>query len=556
MQLIQFNIIDGNLGQVPASIANAVLHLGICANGLPNTVYAFGDVTTASATLGGGTLTENVADTVNVAGACLACPIKPSVAGSVGAVTHVGSGAGTVTPTVAPAVPILAKITTAGALGTMRVAFSVNGGAYGTPVLSTAVSFAMVVPGTQTTLTFSSQTYTLNDVWTFNVDGTSSISGAGTVSWVTQASSPLDAYDLFVTVTTPGALGTAQVTVSVDGNNGNSTSAPILVPGGGVYVVAGTGIVLTFASTFVAGDTYEALAVAAGFVGADMTAALTAAGNSTQKFILAHVAGTGSTSSAAASLAATMDTSMTAFAGQYRFTRGVIECPSTESDSTIFAAWASFASTRIMVCCGDVQHVSSLSGNLVRRNCALPIVSRLASTNPSVDPGWVGGGALKNVRDIYRNDGKLAYSMVTNRITSVTTIPTKQGYFSTTGVTMAPSGSDYASIMNCRVIDVACNATMAAVTPNLNQALLVDDRTGGIYDPEASKIEGFIVAQLGAALLQKSPPDASAVSATINRAENILQTGNFTVAIGVTPKGYAHKITVNIGFVNPAFTTV
>jgi hypothetical protein len=151
-----------------------------------------------------------------------------------------------------------------------------------------------------TTLTFSSQTYTGAAVWTFNVDGTSSISGSGTLGWVTQASSPLDAYDLFVTVTTAGALGAAQVTVSVDGNGGNSISAPILVPGAGVYVVAGTGLVLTFASTFVVGDTYEALCVAAGFVGSDMTAALTAAGNSTQKFILAHVAGTASTSAAAA----------------------------------------------------------------------------------------------------------------------------------------------------------------------------------------------------------------------------------------------------------------
>lgn len=555
MQPIAFNILDGQLGQVPASIANAVLHLGICANGTPNTMYPLGDTALASATLGGGTLTENAADTINVAGACLAMPIKPSVTGSIGAVTHTGTGAGTVTPSLAPAVVILAKIMTGGTLGTMTVSFSVGGGAYSSPVTSTAGSFAYLVPGTQTTLTFSSQTYTANAVWTFNTDGTSSLSGTGTLGWVTQASSPMDAYDLFVTVTTAGALGAAQVTVSVDGQGGNSTSAPILVPSGGVYVVPGTGLVLTFASTFVVGDTYEATAVAAGFSGSDMTAALTAAGNSTQKFIVAHVAGTGSSSSAAASLAATMDTSLTAFAVQYRFTRGVIECPDVESDSTIFTAWQNFSSTRVMVCCGDVLHVSSLSGSLIKRNCALPIVSRLAATNPSVDPGWVGGGALANVRAIYRDDSKNAYSFVINRLTSVTTIPTKQGYYSTTGVTMAPAGSDFASIMNCRVMDVACDATVAAVVNNVNQDLLADPTTGGIYDPEASKIEGFIEAQLSVALLQKSPPDASAVSATINRTENILQTGNFTVTIGVIPKGYAHKITANIGFVNPAFSS-
>jgi hypothetical protein len=251
-----------------------------------------------------------------------------------------------------------------------------------------------------------------------------------------------------------------------------------------------------------------------------------------------------------------MDTSMTAFATQYRFTRGVIECPSTESDATIEAGLGQLRQHPDHgLLRRRLAHLVAVSGNLVRRNSALPIVSRMASTNPSIDPGWVGGGTLKNVKAIYRDDSKLAYSIVTNRLTSVTTIPTKQGYYSTTGVTMAPAGSDYSSIMNCRVMDVACDATVAAVVNNINQALLADPTTGNIYDPEASKIEGFIVGKLGAALLSKSPPDASAVSATINRAENILQTGNFTVAIGITPKGYAHKITANIGFVNPAFAS-
>ena len=57
-------------------------------------------------------------------------------------------------------------------------------------------------------------------------------------------------------------------------------------------------------------------------------------------------------------------------------------------------------------------------------------------------------------------------------------------------------------------------------------------------------------------LLTASPPDISApAQATINRTENILQTGDFTIAIGIVPKGYAHKINVNIGFVNPAFSS-
>lgn len=553
MHAITFNILDGNLGQVPASIANAIMQVGVCANGTVNSVYALSSPSMASSTLGPGPLTENVADTINVAGACYACPVNPSVAGSMGSVTHTGTGTATVTPTLAPAVIIKAKITTGGALATMKVAFSINGGAYGPSFTSTASSYAVIVPGTLTTLTFSNQTYTLNDVWTFNTDGTSSITGSGTLGWVTQASSPLDAFDLFVAVTTAGALGAAQVTVSVDGNLGNSTSAPILVPGGGVYVVPNTGIVLTFSGTFVAGDTYESLAVTAGFAGGDVTAALTAVGNSTNSFVGVHIIGEGANAAAAASLAATVDTSLTAFQATYRFVFGMIECPDTESDATIEAAFVSFASPRVMVTCTAVQHVSSLSGRKIWRNCGVPISSRLASINPSIDPGWVGGGVLKNVVNARRDDSKLADTFVNNRITCIVTQPTKAGFFSSTGVMMAQYGSDFASVMNRRVMDVACTTTLEAVVNNVNQALLVNKSTGGIYDPEAEKIEGYIEARLGTALLAKSPPDATAVSATIDRTINILETGGWTVAVGVTPLGYGHHITVNIGFVNPAF---
>ena len=555
---IQFNILDGQLGQLPASIANAVLHAGVCANGAPNTVYGLGDPSTASSTLGPGPLTENAADTISVAGACFACPINPSVAGSMGSVTHTGTGAGGLAVTLAPAVQIQAQIVTGGTLGTMTVAFSLNGGAYSAPVTSTASAYSVLVPGTLTTLTFSAQTYTTAAIWTISTAGVITLSGTGTVGWVTQASSPLDAYDLFVIVTTAGALGAAQVTVSIDGQGGNSTSAPIQVPGGGVYVVPNTGLVLTFSSTFVAGDTYESLATTAGFAGGDVTAALTAIGNSPNKFVLVHIVGEGANTAAAVSLAGTVDTSMTAFATNYRFVFSVIENPDGESDATVEAGWAAFASNRIMVCCTDVLHTSSLSGSKIRRNCATPITSRLAATNPSIDPGWVGGGALANVTAIYRDEAKTP-GFALNRITCMTTQPMKQGYFSSTGLMMAQSGSDFASVMNRRVMDVACTAAAGALINNVNQALLVNPpgrtNAGGIYDPEAEKIEGFVTAQINAQLLTNSPPDISApATANINRTENILETGNFTITIGIVPKGYARAIKVNIGFVNPAFS--
>lgn len=556
---INFNILDGQLGQLPATIANAIVQAGVCALGVPGQMYGLGNPTTAASTLGPGPLTENCADTINVAGACFAAPINPSVAGSMGSVTHLGTGAGAIAVSVAPASQILVKITTGGTLGTMRASFSVGGGAYSPPVTSVVTSWAYLVPGTLTTLTFSAQTYTVSDIWTISTAGVITVVGAGTASWITQVSSPLDAYDLFVNITTAGGLGVGQATVSVDGNGGNSTVGPLLIPSGAVYVIAGTGIVLTFSSTFVAKDTYESIAVTAGFSGGDMTAMLTAVGNSPNQFVGIHIGAAGANTAAAVSLASTLDTSLTAFAVQYRFVFGVIQCPDGESDATIEAGWNAFSSLRIMVCCADVLHISSLSGNIIRRNCAVPIVSRLASINPSIDPGWVGGGKLANVAPAtttqtwFRNEANTP-GFVPNRITTITTQPTKgQTIFASTGVTMAPLGSDYASIMNRRVMDVACTTTVGAVVNNVNQGLLVDKTKGTIYPPEASKINGFVEAELGAELLTPKPPDATAVSAEVDETENILITGDYSITVGITPKGYSHKINVTIGFVNPAF---
>lgn len=82
--------------------------------------------------------------------------------------------------------------------------------------------------------------------------------GAGTVS---VAGSPNGNYDVVVRVTTSGGLGVGEVQFSLD--NGSNFSSPLTIPGSGSYELVGldgvtpTGLTLTFASTFVSGDTYE-----------------------------------------------------------------------------------------------------------------------------------------------------------------------------------------------------------------------------------------------------------------------------------------------------------
>jgi hypothetical protein len=541
-------ILDGQLGLVAASGAQAIVHAGVCAAGVPNSVYGLGDVPTASSTLGPGTLTENVADTISNAGFCYACPITPSVAGSVGSTTHTGTGAGTVTGTAGPAYQILAKITTGGALGTMRVAFSVNGSAYSNPVLSTVSTYSVLVPGTFTTLSFSAQTYTVNDVWTITTGGVITVAGSGTAGWVTQVSSPVDTYDVIVDIVTGGALGTAVFTYSLDG--GNDFSPQIQVPGGGVYVIPGVGVILTFASTFVAADAYEFTTVTAGFGTTDVGNMLTALGAAPQVWFGVHIAGQGSTASAAASMSSTVDAALSAFQTAFRYVMGIVECPQGESDSTIETAFVNFVSARVMVTCTDILHQSSVNrGRTLRRNCGVVIATRLASTNPSQDPGWVGSpiGALKNVSAIFRNEANTP-GLAAARFTVLTTRPTKPGYFCETGNMMASPGSDFSPVGNRRVMDVACTTAVGVFINDLNADLLVNPGTGTIYDPEATRLEGVVIEALDNVLISPTPPDAVAVNATINRTNNIQSTENVQLTVQVVPKAKAKTLSMTIGF--------
>ena len=548
---INVTILDGQLGLVSAVGDNAIAHLGVCSQGAPNTVYGVGSIPFATATLGVGTLVEDVADTISVAGACYGVPVNPSVAGSVGSVTQSGTGSGTVTPSIGPAFQILAKITTSGILGTMAVAFSVNGGGYSNPVVSTASSWSYLVPGTLTTLTFAAQTYTSGDVWTITTAGGITVSGAGTAGWVTQASSPVDTYDVLVTIQGAGALGVATFTYSPDG--GNSSSATIQVPSGGVYVIAGTGIILTFASTFVAGDTYEFTTVTAGFGTTDVGNALTALGASQALFFGVHVAGMGSTSSAAASMAATVDTQLTAFATAYRYVMGIVECPQTEGDSTIKTAFASFVSNRVMVTVGDILHSSSLNpGRTLRRNCGVVIATRLAATAPSEDPGFVGStkGALQNVTKIFRDEANTPgpTGLSAARFTVLTTRPTKSSFYCKTGNMMAQAGSDFTPVSNRRVMDIACTTAVGVAVNELNADLVTVAGKGTIDPREASRLDGIMNNALANRLLKKSPPDVVAVSSEVDRTNNVESTETVNWTVQVVPKAKATQINLTLGF--------
>jgi len=313
--------------------------------------------------------------------------------------------------------------------------------------------------------------------------------------------------------------------------------------------------VLTFSGTFVAADTYAFTTVTAAFTSSDAAAGLAILLQQPILFAFVHLTGMATTAAGAATLAGVVDSSMTAAEVAQQYIFGIIECPTTQSDTTVATAFATFSSLRVGVGAGDVGHISTSSpGRIIRRNVGVPYSSRLAAIPPSEHPGWVNSpkGALKNVNSLYANGGSTTWLQSTldaNRFVTAKKHKRRPGYYITRGNMMAPGGSDFSSVMNRRVMDVASTTAVDALLPYLNSSLVVSP-TGTIDEAEAVRIEANVRGQVEAAIV--APGDAVKVVVTISRTERILTTRRMPTTIAITPKGYAENIPILIGFVNPA----
>jgi hypothetical protein len=549
--------VDGGLGIIPPGPGGAQGKIGVSLSGTPNTVYPVGNGNVAVATLGGGPLCEAVAAVCDVAGTTIyAVPAAIVANGSITATfTHVGTGAGVVSATLGPHAQVLIKCSTSGALGTAYFQFSVNGGAYGSPVASvTGTTWVYRVPGTFVVLTFSVGSYVSGNVYTLPTTGVISTSSPpGGPDTIAAACSPVDAFQVLATITTAGARGTAQFTYSLD--NGYNVSAAITTAA--TYIIPGTGIVLAFTdAAYVLGDTYAGTAVPPATDNTAIGLAINALTASAFSFEFVHVVGAPATSAATATLASAVDSKMTTAEANQRYLATLIECPQSEADATISAALASFASThgRVWIHCGDEMLVSTITGLFMKRNGAWSLCARMAGSKLSESPGKVLLGPLPNVASIVRDEAATP-GLSDARFVTLRTLIGKGGYFITDGPTMANVGSDYSTVMNVRVIDRAATIAAAAFTDYLNADVRIEPKTGYIDGRDAGKIDNSVTAQIRAALTGPAGTandECSDVSAAMSRTDNLLSSPIGNAVVSIVPKGYLRSINVNIGFRNPA----
>jgi hypothetical protein len=553
---VQLTIQDPGLGQLVPSAGRTQVKLGVTQKGTPNVLVSAGSDGALKEAIGNGKVADAASQVLNTGGSpVLVMPVTITADGTVSAnLTLTGSGTGTIAAARGPEAIARIKIIAGGALGTATFQTALGAsGAFGPTVATTVDPFTYRIPGQRfTKAVFGNVVYTANDIYQFNLDGTVTRTGAGPATALdTSVHSPLDDYDLWVEITTAGALGAGAFRYSLDG--GNNWVGSFGIPAGGKFVVPGTGIVLTFAGTFTLGDLYKGTSTAAGYDNTELTNALVALRADPSRWGFLHVVGTPANAAGALSLAAAVGAQLTAMEAEKKYRYGIVECPQTEGDATLKTTFADYADTRVAVCAGDVDLLSTLTGRRHRRNLAWAYSAKRSAQLLSVHPGQVaaenGGGPLKNVLGLYRNETTTP-GLDDARFVTAGSLEGTNGFYVIRGRMMAPAGSDYDDVMARAVMDRACEIAEAAHLEYLNKRQRIDRVTGKIDERDAQDMEANVRSKLESGLVGED--EASAIEYTVSRTDNLLSTSTINTEVGVVPFGYSEFIKVKIGFVNPA----
>lgn len=386
---------------------------------------------------------------------------------------------------------------------------------------------------------------------------TATLVGTATGTIETTGSVPLDKYDVKVEITRTGTVSTGAFKYTLDG--GDVYSAEIAIPSGGTYAIANTGITLTFTPGvgpvfFEKGDIHAFTATAPAMTNADLTEAFNTLLADSAEWAWVHVVG-----ESTPTIAASVDVHMASAENQHVYAFAVLEARdvNTADDADSVDTWrtnlveeyANFASRRVCVYAGHEEVTSPLTGRVHRRNGAWTLTARLAAIPVHEHPGRVKSGPLKGITSIVHDEDKNPLLDAAGFTTS-RTIKGRKGFYVTNFRMMAPSGSDFLTGQNRRVMDKACTVARAALVDYLNDSVAVNEETGFILETGARAIDAFVEGKLRSEVL--SPGHASAVQVTFQRDADILSTETSSMKIRAVPRGYLKFIEMDIGFINPA----
>lgn len=397
--------------------------------------------------------------------------------------------------------------------------------------------------------------------------------GTTGTSAMTISGTPLDCYQLLVTVSVAGTIGTAgnngpAINVSLD--NGRTVYASKNLGTATTYAVANTGLTLNFTvGTVVVGETYGAFCTAPTWSDATVTSAIVSLVGQTG-YTVEDVYVTGPS---AASNATARNVDCTTLFNASIYTNIVLDArdatwggTSTENEQqwmqSLQTDYVNFAATngQVAVAAGNYNCVSPIDQSQYRRPLGFFAMARNADVAISVDLGRVQDGPLSPMTIPSSPDGSIYHNEAQNpgldgsRFISATTLNGFPGFYIVNPNTMATVGSALNWLQMRHVLNKMTQILYNFFTLQLSSSVRVSTTTGFILPQDANALESQCNAQINAGLVNTG--DVSGASIAITRNNNILSTHQLIVTGTIIPLAYLKTISVTIQFLNPAITPV
>lgn len=378
---------------------------------------------------------------------------------------------------------------------------------------------------------------------------------------ITLTGTPNARYRGRVEITLTGGPGVGRFKFSLDG--GYTYSEELTIPSGGTYVIAGSGITLTFVpgagpTIYQVADVHTWTSTAPLYTTSNLATAITAlwaqlTGIKIRKVLLS---GKHASAANAATMFAAFGTHLTAFESREHFARGLMDA-GTDTTANVRTSFAAVADRRIGVVYGDADIASynTMQGYGTPRVAAMNAVAeRSALAAISENLGRRASGVLRGVRAISHDEGANTSFQESDKITTLCSVTGRQGFFVTNGFLKSPSGSDFQYWDYGVLIDEVCDEMNVQMREyHLAKVRALKDGSGRIDPRDADGIDANLNQALHSRIMDPYNPEgsrghASAVQATVDRNANMLSTRNLVANTGTIPLISIDGATINVGF--------
>lgn len=387
-------------------------------------------------------------------------------------------------------------------------------------------------------------------------NGTVTHTGAGT-SVVTATGTPLDDFDVVITIVTGGTIGVAGITYTYSLDGGKTTSGVQALGTSTTITIPNSGVVASCAAgTLLAGQVEAFSTKHARVTSGDLTTALEALrtyGGSWEAILVC--------AEADATMISALDLWLSAREGDGKYRSAVLNSvfrTSAQSEAqyltAMTTAFGASSSTRLVVCGDAGDLASAVRGIRQRRPVALGLAARGMLIDVARDAAYVVDGPIQgfSITDDRLNpkyhDEALFPGLDDIRLASMRSIAGREGAFINNPLLLSPSGSDYVYWQHTRVMNKACEIAFQLLTGVLSRGVRKDNTTGYILEEEAQNIEGLVNAELEKQL--KKPGRVSDVAFVLSRTDDLSSNAGATLngQLEVSALAYVKKFAVNSKF--------